>query len=44
MILVSANAPYNNLKEFIAASQNGEGFRWVSAGTGSTPHFVSNIP
>jgi tripartite-type tricarboxylate transporter receptor subunit TctC len=43
VILVPADAPYNNLKEFIAASQKGEGFHWATAGTGSTPHFVSGI-
>ena len=43
VILVSADAPYNNLKEFIAASQKGVGFHWATAGTGSTPHFVSGI-
>jgi tripartite-type tricarboxylate transporter receptor subunit TctC len=43
VILVPADAPYNNLKEFIAASQKGNGFHWATAGTGSTPHFVSGI-
>ena len=43
VILVPADAPYGNLKEFIAASQKGEGFHWATAGTGSTPHFVSGI-
>ena len=43
VILVPADAPYNNLKEFIAASRKGEGFHWATAGTGSTPHFVSGI-
>ncbi|MFE8645358.1 tripartite tricarboxylate transporter substrate binding protein [Sphingomonas sp. NCPPB 2930] len=43
VILVAADAPYNNLKEFIAASQKGVGFHWATAGTGSTPHFVSGI-
>lgn len=43
VILVPADAPYNNLKEFIAASQKGVGFHWATAGTGSTPHFVSGI-
>jgi tripartite-type tricarboxylate transporter receptor subunit TctC len=40
---VPADAPYNNLKEFIAASKQGLGFHWATAGTGSTPHFVSGI-
>jgi tripartite-type tricarboxylate transporter receptor subunit TctC len=43
VILVPADAPYNNLKEFIAASKQGQGFHWATAGTGSTPHFVSGI-
>ena len=43
VVLVPADAPYNNLKEFIAASQKGVGFHWATAGTGSTPHFVSGI-
>lgn len=43
VVLVAADAPYNNLKEFIAASKNGQGFHWATAGTGSTPHFVSGV-
>ena len=43
VVLVPADAPYNNLKEFIAASQKGPGFHWATAGTGSTPHFVSGV-
>jgi tripartite-type tricarboxylate transporter receptor subunit TctC len=43
VILVPGDAPYNNLKEFIAASKTGEGFHWATAGTGSTPHFVSGV-
>ena len=43
VVLVAADAPYNNLKEFIAASNKGEGFHWATAGTGSTPHFVSGV-
>ncbi|MEO5738130.1 MAG: tripartite tricarboxylate transporter substrate binding protein, partial [Variovorax sp.] len=43
VILVPADAPYKNLKEFIAASGKGEGFHWATAGTGSTPHFVSGV-
>ena len=43
VILVPANSPYNDLKEFIAESKNGPGFHWATAGTGSTPHFVSGI-
>lgn len=43
VVLVPADSPYNNLKEFIAASQKGQGFHWATAGTGSTPHFVSGV-
>lgn len=43
VVLVPADAPYKDLKEFIAASQKGEGFHWATAGTGSTPHFVSGV-
>ncbi|RCW71702.1 tripartite tricarboxylate transporter substrate binding protein [Pseudorhodoferax soli] len=43
VILVPADAPYNTLKEFIAASRKGDGFHWATAGTGSTPHFVAGV-
>lgn len=43
VVLVAADAPYKDLKEFIAASRNGQGFHWATAGTGSTPHFVSGV-
>jgi tripartite-type tricarboxylate transporter receptor subunit TctC len=43
VILVPADAPYDNLKEFIAASKTGQGFHWATAGTGSTPHFVEGM-
>ncbi|SCK61722.1 Tripartite-type tricarboxylate transporter, receptor component TctC [Variovorax sp. HW608] len=43
VVLVPADAPYKDLKEFIAASKKGEGFHWATAGTGSTPHFVSGV-
>ncbi len=43
VILVPANAPYKDLKEFIAASKTGQGFHWATAGTGSTPHFVAGL-
>jgi len=43
VVLVAADAPYKDLKEFIAASNKGEGFHWATAGTGSTPHFVSGV-
>jgi tripartite-type tricarboxylate transporter receptor subunit TctC len=43
VVLVGANAPYKDLREFIAASKVGPGFHWATAGTGSTPHFVSGV-
>jgi tripartite-type tricarboxylate transporter receptor subunit TctC len=43
VVLVEASSPYNNLKEFIEASKKGDGFHWATAGTGSTPHFVSGV-
>jgi tripartite-type tricarboxylate transporter receptor subunit TctC len=43
VILVPADAPYKDLKEFIAASKVGPGFHWATAGTGSTPHFVEGV-
>lgn len=43
VILVPADAPYKDLKEFIAASKVGQGFHWATAGTGSTPHFVEGV-
>jgi tripartite-type tricarboxylate transporter receptor subunit TctC len=43
VILVPADAPYKDLKEFIAASRTGAGFHWATAGTGSTPHFVEGM-
>ena len=41
--LVPADAPYGDLKAFIAASKAGQGFHWATAGTGSTPHFVAGV-
>ena len=43
VILVPADSPYKDLKEFIAASKVGPGFHWATAGTGSTPHFVAGV-
>jgi tripartite-type tricarboxylate transporter receptor subunit TctC len=43
VILVPADAPYKDLKDFIAASKTGPGFHWATAGTGSTPHFVEGM-
>ncbi len=44
VVVVPADAPYKDLKEFVAASKKaGNGFHWATAGTGSTPHFVEGI-
>ncbi len=44
VVAVPANAPYNDLKEFVAASKkSANGFHWGTAGTGSTPHFVEGL-
>ncbi len=44
VIVVPADAPYDNLKDFIAASKKTpNGFHWSTAGTGSTPHFVEGL-
>ena len=43
VILVPADAPYKDLKEFNAASKTCVGFHWATAGTGSTPHFVAGM-
>jgi tripartite-type tricarboxylate transporter receptor subunit TctC len=43
VIVVPAESPYKTLKEFVEASKKGQGFRWATAGTGSTPHFVAGL-
>jgi len=43
VILVPADSPYKDLKQFVAASKNGQGFHFATAGTGSTPHFVAEM-
>lgn len=43
VIVVSSKSQYKNLKEFIDASKTGAGFHFATAGTGSTPHFVSEM-
>jgi tripartite-type tricarboxylate transporter receptor subunit TctC len=43
VIVVPADSPYKTLKEFIEASKKGQGFRFATAGTGSTPHFVAGL-
>jgi tripartite-type tricarboxylate transporter receptor subunit TctC len=44
VVVVPVDAPYKDLKEFVAASKkSANGFHWATAGTGSTPHFVEGI-
>jgi tripartite-type tricarboxylate transporter receptor subunit TctC len=43
VIVVPANSPYKDLKEFVAASKKGAGLNWSTAGVGSTPHFVEGM-
>ncbi|KAF1050298.1 tripartite tricarboxylate transporter substrate binding protein [Xylophilus sp.] len=43
VIVVPANSPYKDLKDFVAASKKGPGLHFATAGTGSTPHFVQGL-
>lgn len=43
VIIVPANSPYKDLKEFVEASKKGAGLHWSTAGVGSTPHFVAGM-
>ena len=43
VIVVPADSPYKDLKEFVAASKKGAGLNWSTAGVGSTPHFVEGM-
>jgi tripartite-type tricarboxylate transporter receptor subunit TctC len=43
VIIVPANSPYKDLKEFVEASKKGSGLHWSTAGVGSTPHFVAGM-
>jgi tripartite-type tricarboxylate transporter receptor subunit TctC len=43
VIVVPGNAPYKDLPGFIAASKQGGGLHFSTAGTGSTPHFVEGL-
>ncbi|MBK6004715.1 tripartite tricarboxylate transporter substrate binding protein [Ramlibacter ginsenosidimutans] len=43
VIIVPANSPYKDLKEFVEASKKGQGLHWSTAGVGSTPHFVAGM-
>lgn len=43
VIVVAADSPYNNLRDFVDASKKSDGFNFATAGTGSTPHFVAEM-
>ncbi|HBI82491.1 tripartite tricarboxylate transporter substrate binding protein [Orrella sp. NBD-18] len=43
VVVVAADSPYNNLREFVDASKKSSGFNFATAGTGSTPHFVAEM-
>jgi tripartite-type tricarboxylate transporter receptor subunit TctC len=43
VIIVPANSPYKDLKEFVAMSKTGAGLHFSTAGVGSTPHFVEGL-
>ena len=43
VIVVSSESSYKNLRNFIDASKEGQGFYFATAGTGSTPHFVAEL-
>ncbi|CAN5361178.1 tripartite tricarboxylate transporter substrate binding protein [soil metagenome] len=44
VIVVPFDAPYNDLKEFVALSKkDNNGLHFATAGTGSTPHFVEGL-
>jgi tripartite-type tricarboxylate transporter receptor subunit TctC len=43
VIIVPANSPYKDLKDFVAASKKGQGLHFSTAGIGSTPHFVEGM-
>ncbi|GAB2458840.1 tripartite tricarboxylate transporter substrate binding protein [Comamonas humi] len=43
VIIVPADSPYKDLKDFVAKSKTGQGLHFATAGIGSTPHFVEGI-
>ena len=43
VIVVAPDSPIQDLKGLIAASQQGAGLNFATAGTGSTPHFVAEL-
>jgi tripartite-type tricarboxylate transporter receptor subunit TctC len=43
VIVVPADSPIKDLKDFVARSRQGNGLNFSTAGTGSTPHFVAEM-
>lgn len=43
VIVVPADSPIKDLKDFVARSKQGSGLNFSTAGTGSTPHFVAEM-
>jgi tripartite-type tricarboxylate transporter receptor subunit TctC len=43
VIIVPANSPFKDLKDFVEQSKNGKGLHFATAGVGSTPHFVEGL-
>ncbi|MBV8605386.1 MAG: tripartite tricarboxylate transporter substrate binding protein [Pelomonas sp.] len=43
VIIVPADSPIRDLKGLVAASKQGPGLNFSTAGTGSTPHFVAEM-
>ncbi len=43
VIVVPADSPHKDLKALVAASKQGQGLNFSTAGTGSTPHFVAEM-
>jgi tripartite-type tricarboxylate transporter receptor subunit TctC len=43
VIVVARGAPWRSLAELVEASRQGQGLHFATAGTGSTPHFVSGM-
>ncbi len=43
VIVVPVDSPYKDLKALVAASKQGQGLNFSTAGTGSTPHFVAEM-
>ena len=43
VIVVPVDSPYKDLNALVAASKQGQGLNFSTAGTGSTPHFVAEM-